>query len=216
MCRSALFALLLLYGTAPVWAQAPGEAAARWSFSGQYGGSIGTVAIGAIRHARNERIGVGLFYGRTPHHQGGPINAYTAKFMYTPWQVRLKGKWYLEPLQTGAFVSYSTGQDLSSHWPGHLDPGYYWWTNNFRQHLFLRTQLSRQVALGRVERIGAWFEVNTNDLYVYSWWPNRAALSVYDILFFGAGVQVYLRPSEATGHRSCWRPCSRRQKDEGP
>jgi hypothetical protein len=29
---------------------------------------------------------------------------------------------------------------------------------------------------------------------VYSWWPNKGSIGVGDILFFGAGVQVYFRP----------------------
>ena len=90
----------------------------------------------------------------------------------------------------------ATSANLGASWPSYLEKGYYWWTPNFRQHLYLRSQLSYRAGAGFIQRIGGYFEVNANDLYVYSWWPNRGSISVYDILFFGAGVQVYFKPYE--------------------
>lgn len=160
----------------------------------QYAGSTGLASIGGMRHTANERIGVGLSYGHTPRSHGGPLNTWVLRSMYTPWRVALNERWRLEPVQTGLFVAYTTGLDMRASWPSHLEKGYYWWLPNFRQHLFLRSQLSFHTGQGFVQRIGAYFEVNTNDLYVYSWWPNRGSISVGDILFFGAGVQVWFRP----------------------
>lgn len=97
-------------------------------------------------------------------------------------------------MQTGLFVAYTTGLDLQASWPSHLEKGYYWWTPNFRQHLYLRSQISFERPMGTIRRVGAYLEVNTNDLYVYSWWPNRGSISVSDIVFLGAGVQVYFAP----------------------
>lgn len=186
-----LLALLLL--CTQVEAQLFREALPGRSLSSQYAGSIGSVSLNYLRHSRNERISVGLSYGHTLRAHGGPLNTWALRFMYTPWQVDIRKRWLLEPVQTGLFVAYTTGMDLRASWPSHLEKGYYWWTPNFRQHLFLRSQLSLRTGQGFVQRIGAYFEVNTNDLYVYSWWPNRGSISVGDILFFGAGVQVQLR-----------------------
>ena len=166
------------------------------SLAMQYAGSVGSWSIAAMRHTRNERIGAGFSYGRTPPSQGGPLNTWALRFMYTPWQVDLNARWRLEPVQTGVFIGYTTGLNLGASWPSYLEKGYYWWTPNFRQHLYLRSQLSYRAGAGFIQRIGGYFEVNANDLYVYSWWPNRGSISVYDILFFGAGVQVYFKPYE--------------------
>ncbi|HEY0978454.1 MAG TPA: hypothetical protein VGE21_13355 [Flavobacteriales bacterium] len=164
------------------------------SLGTQYAGSIGLLSVSGMRHSPNGSIAAGLSFGHVPHSHGGSLNTWAMRFMYTPWRVDLNERWMLEPLQTGIFIAYTTGLDLSSHWPSHLEKGYYWWTPNFRQHLYLRTQLSYGTRAKTVQRIAAYFEVNTNDLYVYSWWPNRGAIRVYDILFFGTGVQVYFAP----------------------
>lgn len=160
----------------------------------QYAGSIGLLSVGGMRHTATGKFGVGLSFGHVPHSHGGPLNTWVLRSMYTPWRIDKGDRWTLEPLQTGLFIAYTTGLDLSSHWPAYLDKGYYWWTPNFRQHLYLRSQLSYRTRSSTVQRIGAYLEVNTNDLYVYSWWPNRGSLRVYDILFFGTGVQVYFAP----------------------
>lgn len=205
MVRQSILLFVLCLAAMPAQGQLLRRTLPGRSVTAQFAGSTGMFSLGGMRHTRNERWGVGLSYGHTPEGHGGPINAYTLRLMYTPWKLPLTERWRWEPVQTGVFVSYSTGLDLSSHWPSYLGDGYYWWTNNFRQHLYLRTQLSRTFPGRSVERIGAYFEANTNDLYVYSWWPNRAAIGVYDILFFGAGVQVYFAPlKERTKQARKW------------
>lgn len=171
------------------------------SVGGQFAGSVGLFSINAMQHTRTERIGIGFGAGHVPHDQGGPLNTFSLRFMYTPWKLEITPRWQLEPLQTGVFVAYSTGLDLTATWPSYLERGYYWWFPNFRQHLYARSQLSYKLKGGKVQRVAAYLEVNTNDLYVYSWWPNRGSIRVYDILFFGAGVQVYLRPMEPRAAR---------------
>lgn len=160
----------------------------------QYAGSLGLLSVNAMRHARNERLGFGIGIGHVPHGHGGPLTTYTVRAIYTPWKLESGVRWQLEPVQAGLFVAYTSGLDLTAAWPSYLEKGYYWWTPNFRQHVFLRTQLSYRLHDRKVQRIAAYLEANTNDLYVYSWWPNRGFISVYDIVFFGAGVQVYFQP----------------------
>jgi hypothetical protein len=164
------------------------------SLGGQFAGSVGLFSVNAMLHNRSERLGIGVGAGHVPHDQGGPINTFTLRGMYTPWSVGFRERWRWEPIQTGLFIAYSTGVDLEATWPSYLEKGYYWWSPNFRQHLFMRSQLSYRMKERTVQRVAAYFEINTNDLYVYSWWPNRRSLSLYDIVFFGAGVQVYLAP----------------------
>ena len=165
------------------------------SIGAQYAGSVGLFSVNALLHSRNERLALGLGAGHVPKAQGGPLGTYTFRFMYTPWQVDIHDRWMLEPFQTGLVVAFSTGLDLTAQWPSYLDRGYYWWLPNFRQHLFVRTQLSYRPKERKVQRIAAYFEVNTNDLYVYSWWPNRSSITLYEIVFFGAGLQLYFKPS---------------------
>lgn len=159
----------------------------------QYAGSVGTASVGVLLCDRQERLGVGLQYGRTPRQAGGPLNSYTIRFFYDPWKVQLSEQLRWRPLQTGVFISYTSGLELTGQWPPYLERGYYWWWPNFRQHIYLRTAMDHEVRKGPFARIGIWFEVNTNDLYLYSWGANLRAITPYDILFFGAGVQLDLR-----------------------
>src|SRR5690606_25439828 len=105
------------------------------SLGAQYAGSIGLVSVTGMRHARNEKLAVGLGFGHTPLSHGGPLYTWSGRFMYTPWRVALNDRLRLEPLQVGLFVAYTAGLDLRGSWPSHLDRGYYWWSPNFRQHL---------------------------------------------------------------------------------
>lgn len=162
------------------------------SIGAQYAGSIGLVSVSAMRHNTSEKIGVGLSFGHVPRTHGGALNTWTLRGMYTPWRIDLTDRLSWQPLQTGLFIAYTTGLDLKSSWPSYLERGYYWWSPNFRQHLYVRSQLGWRTATS--QRIAAYFEMNTNDLYVFSWWPNRKSIPVMDIVFFGVGVQYYFKP----------------------
>ena len=173
------------------------------SLTAQYAGSIGTGSLAYTLYGRSAKWGVGLSYGRTPESAGGPLNTYALRVIFTPWDLELGSRLSLQPVRTGLFVAYTAGFDLRATWPSYLEPGYYWWTPNFRQHLYLRSQLSYRTGPRFAERIGVYFEANTNDLYVYSWWRNRRSITPYDIIFFGIGVELRLnacasekRPSE--------------------
>lgn len=186
--------VLLFLGTREVSAQLLRNTFPGSSISAQHAGSIGLASIGWMRHTHNERIGVGLWFGHTPRSHGGSLSTWALRFMYTPWKVDVGEHLLLEPIQVGVFVAYTAGLDLRTSWPSHLEKGYYWWFPNFRQHLHVRSQLGWRAGKDRSQRLAAYLEVNTNDLYVYSWWPNRKSISVGDIVFLGAGMQYYLKP----------------------
>lgn len=186
--------LMLFLGTGEASAQLLRNTFPGRSVSAQYAGSIGLGSVGWMRHTHHERIGVGLWFGHAPRSYGGPLSTWALRFLYTPWRVDIGDRLQLEPLQVGLFIAYTAGLDLRSRWPSHLDKGYYWWFPNFRQHLHVRSQLGWRTGQDKTQRLAAYLEVNTNDLYVYSWWPNRGSIAVGDILFLGAGLQLYLKP----------------------
>lgn len=159
----------------------------------QYAGSIGSFSIGTLRHTRNDKLALGLNIGHVPRSAGGSLNIVALRFQYDPWRVRLGKDWVWHPMQLGAFISYTSGYDLRATWPEQFEKGYYWWFPNFRQHPYLRTMFGRRTHGDRVPQVSAYLEVNTNDLYIYSWFPNRGSISVGDILFLGAGMQVRLK-----------------------
>jgi hypothetical protein len=162
----------------------------------QFAGSTGFLTAGMFKGTKNERIQLGLLYGHTPKLYGGPLNSLSLKFLYVPFHIGL-GKWlYIEPVQTGAFLSQNFGNSLYYSWPEKYPKNYYWWTPSLRGHVFLSTSLGvRTDKLKWIEKISCYFEANTNDLYVasYAIKKNHNSLSFYDIIFFGTGLKFYLR-----------------------
>jgi hypothetical protein len=138
-------------------------------------------------------VEIGAVYGYTPPAFGGALHSVSLKFTYIPFHVHFLDRMSWEPIQTGLFVAQNFGKNLYLHWPEKYPKHYYWWSSSLREHVFLSTQLSCNVNYKRLSRISGYFEANTNDLYVYSYFPNRGALSLYDIICFGIGLKADFR-----------------------
>jgi hypothetical protein len=164
----------------------------------QYAGSIGFVSIGFSAVTKKNKLELGLLYGKVPRLFGGVHRTLNLKGTYNPFQVKLGGKIISEPLQAGAILSQNFGETLGLNWGDKYPPGYYWWPKSLRTHLFVSTQFSVMLNKKYVDRISLYLETNTNDLYLYSYLPNTKTMSLYDILFFGAGLKCYLKKPEKT------------------
>ncbi|MBI3883522.1 MAG: hypothetical protein HY305_04710, partial [Sphingobacteriales bacterium] len=134
----------------------------------QYAGSIGYISVGYFRLSPKEKLALGALYGRTPQFAGGPLNSLTMKCIYTPFRKKLSSRFFLEPLQTGLFASGWFGEKMDMSWSGNYPKRYYWWHRNVRSHIFVSTQVSMNVKK-KIERVSLYFEVNTNDLYLYNY-----------------------------------------------
>lgn len=161
--------------------------------SAQYAGSIGLGAVGWHRRTADERLDLGLLYGYLPERLGGTVHTATFAVGWLPWQLGLGDRLRWVPVRAGAFVVLALGPGLHVTRPPQFERGYYWWTENFRQHLHLGTELRLRLDRGPFAHAGLWLQANTNDLYLYSWWPNRTAIPFGDIVQLGLGVDLCLR-----------------------
>lgn len=159
----------------------------------QYGGSIGFLSFGVSKATPKNKFELGLLYGNVPKSLGGVNNSITLKGTYNPFHIPVMKKIDLEPLQTGIFVSRNFGENLGPNWGNKYPGGYYWWTRSIRFHFFLGSQVSYKIQSKHIDRLSAYFEANTNDLYLYSYFPNRNTISLYDIFFFGTGIKLYIK-----------------------
>ncbi len=159
----------------------------------QYAGSVGFLSVGYFKQTANDKFGIGLVYGNTPKSMGGPLGSLSLKLRYNPFQVKLYKNIYLEPLQAGIFLTQNFGKNLDLKWSSNYSKGYYWWGSSFRQHIFVSSQISILKEQGCFNKISFYWEANTNDLYLYSYFPNCDVLSLYDIIYFGIGVKFYIR-----------------------
>ena len=161
----------------------------------QFAGSTAFLNAGVVKRMLNEKMESGLMYGHTPGIFGGPLHSATVKFLYNPWQIRAARKILVEPLQPGVFLCQHFGKNFHEFWSRQQYPrGYYWWPRSLRRHLFISSAVSYDPGINTIRSISVYFETNTNDLYLASYLNKRnyKSLSIYDIIFFGVGLKVYL------------------------
>jgi hypothetical protein len=158
----------------------------------QFAGSTGLASAGFSKVTARDKIELGLLYGYLPKAYGGNNHSLSLKFAWNPWQFKVK-RLSVEPVQLGAFICQNFNKNLEFTWGNNYPKNYYWWPRSTRFHPTHSTQLAYVFDTKRLDRLAYYFEANTNDLYIASWYPNRKALSLYDIIFFGMGLKLYLK-----------------------
>lgn len=159
----------------------------------QYAGSTGFLSLGYSRVTAKDKLELGVMAGYVPRRLGGSNNSLTLKSIYNPFQLHVDGKLLFDPIQTGIFVTRNFGEQLGLQWSNKYPKGYYWWTASVRFHFSLGSQLSYNFDRKSVKKLAVYFETNTNDLYVFSFLPNRKTIRLFDIFFFGTGIKLYLK-----------------------
>jgi hypothetical protein len=159
----------------------------------QFAGSIGKLSAGTGMYFFRGKFESSLHYGFTPGQNTTPIHSITLKLAHFPFLIPVGERLRLLPLGTGVFFAQHFSKQLTTTWDPHYPQGYYWWPKNTRQHLFVSTGFKLNNDSGFWASSVFYFEVNTNDLYLYSYLPNTKSLRFGDILFFGTGVKLYLR-----------------------
>jgi hypothetical protein len=190
--KTVLYIIFLLFAVAqsPAQEKEPGR---KFYIPIQYAGSIGLFSVGGGATFAHEKLDVGLMYGFLPKSSGGPVHTATIKLAYSPFHLRLNPGFSATPITAGAFFAQHFNNFLSTSWDAKYPKGYYWWPRNFRQHIFLRTAIAIHPGMERIDKFNLYLEMNTNDLYLYSYLPNTQGIRLYDILFFGLGMQIFLR-----------------------
>ena len=160
----------------------------------QYAGSIGYLTLGYSKTTASRKMELGLLYGFVPRAVGGVNHSLNFKSTYNPFRISLiKKRFTLEPLHTGLIISQNFSDHLGLNWGSKYADGYYWWSRSLRIHVFAGAQVSVKLGEKHFTRMAYYFEVNTNDLYLHSYFPNTKTMSLTDILFFGMGVKFYTR-----------------------
>lgn len=168
----------------------------RTMLSIQYAGSTGLGTVGYFKAGKKEKLELGLLYGFTPAFVGGPLHSLSLKLIYNPFRIKIREFLISEPIQGGVFISQNFGSALETKWGSQYPDKYYWWHPSQRYHLFFSTSLAYYTSsLKKIDHVSFYFETNTNDLYIASYFPknNHRSLTVYDIVFLGSGLKFYLR-----------------------
>lgn len=159
----------------------------------QFAGSVGFLSVGYFHRTPKDKLELAAIYGYTPKVFGGPLHSTSLKLSFSPFHLKVGEHFSLEPIQVGAFVAKNFGKNLYLLWPEKYPKHYYWWSNSIREHAFASIQATYHLKDKSIKDISAYFEANTNDLYVYSYFPNTETMSFYDIVFFGVGAKMTFR-----------------------
>lgn len=161
-------------------------------FIGQYAGSIGFISLGANYSLAKKHIDVGLLYGYVPKSLGGRLDVLSLKFKYNPLELKLGDQHKLYPFNPTVFVSGTLNKHFYYKWPTNQYPkDYYWWNSALRIHLGFDVEYEYMLKGNQfVKFISLYTELNTNDLYLNSYFMNRKFLTLGSILKLGFGVKV--------------------------
>lgn len=156
----------------------------------EYAGGFGLVSVG-ILYNFSKNTELGLTTGYTPP-EYGKIWTVNGLISHTAIPMQLSESFSLQLLKAGAFVNVNFGNNIYLKWPEHYPKNYYWWNSAIRFGPFIDTEL-RYLPAYRKLGYGVFFQCLTNDIYLYTYFPNTNTISLYDILYFGAGLKVFYR-----------------------
>ncbi len=189
--KSLLIFLLVLFPVAIVSAQHK-----HWTTPDQlvvqYAGSIGYVSGGVAYKIFKDRARTSFHYGYVPRAVGGPLNIFAGKFFFIPNTYKLSRNAVLNPFDVGLMVSYHLGKTFRSRWPDQQYPrNYYWWQTSFRFHLNLQSSVTWKLRdHTKFKYITGYIELNSNELYLISYFQNMHGLSPKDVIMLGVGTRL--------------------------
>jgi hypothetical protein len=159
----------------------------------QYAGSIGQFSGGVGYDIFKGRGQTSFHYGHVPKRVGGTLNVFAAKLVYIPRVWKVSERTTIRPLDLGFMISYHLGEDFTTDWPSTRYPkNYYWWQTSFRLHLLAQPSITIKIREHTVFRyITGYLEINTNDLYLVSYFQNTKGLSPEDIFVLGIGTRFH-------------------------
>jgi hypothetical protein len=188
--KSVIAILLLIFATATVMAQ---DRSAAPDFAVvQYAGSIGYLSGGLGYDLFQNRGRASVHFGSVPRSEGGPLNILSGKIIGEPWTIAITEKITINPLDVGLMLSYHMGENFKTNVPDLLaERNYYWWHTNLRVHLITETSISVEMEPNRFFRkFTAYIELNSNDLYMVSYFANASTLKPHELIKAGVGIRL--------------------------
>ncbi|PJJ52833.1 hypothetical protein [Hymenobacter chitinivorans] len=159
----------------------------------QTAGGLGMVSAGAGYTYAQDKIDTDILLGYVPKKfAGSTLTLASAKFIYSPFTVRISDKWQVKPVSVGAYFSYTHGT-LNDEERGQYTKDYYWWSSDTRYGPLAggRVTYARPAkANGRPRTVSVYYDLSTNDLYLQSYVTNTKGLSLGQILVLGLGVKA--------------------------
>lgn len=163
----------------------------------QFYGGIGIASIGCgWDYGRNKQWETDLLIGIVPKYNTKSAKlSFTIKETFQPWNLNLGKGFTMRPMTCGLYVNTISGSYFWSSQPKRYPDNYYpWLSTRIRIHIFLGQSYTFHITnpgLKPLRAITAFYEVNTNDLYLTSAFSNHLALD--DIIRLSFGFKFQLR-----------------------
>jgi len=163
----------------------------------EYAGGFGMVSTGLLYNG-NGRSELGITAGYVPHQYG---NIWTTNILYSYdiLPVRINNFCELHLFKAGVFLNFNHGHNIYLQWPERYPENYYWWNSSMRIGPFLDTELKIKPAKSDLSYT-LFFQCLTNDLYLYTYFPNTRFIRFTDIIYFGAGIKIHAGRASAIRH----------------
>jgi hypothetical protein len=159
----------------------------------QYAGSVGYISGGLGYDIFKERGRMSVHFGHVPASKGGSLNIFSGKLMYVPAVYPVSERIAINPFDFGVMISYHLGSDFRSRWPDHRYPeNYYWWQTSFRFHLNAQPSVTVRIRDHTTfKTLTGYLDINSNELYLVSFFQNLRSIPAYKILKLGVGVRLH-------------------------
>ena len=152
----------------------------------EYAGGFGLASAGVLYSGHRNELGVTIGY--VPK-QYGNIWTTNLLYSYTILPVRLNDFCELHLLKMGVFMNINYGKNIYLFWPEKYPRDYYWWNSSMRFGPFIDTELKIKPSKGNLSYT-FFFQCLTNDIYLYTYFPNTRFIKLTDIIYFGAGIKI--------------------------
>lgn len=154
----------------------------------QYAGGIGFIALGAGYESKKGKTEGDFFYGYVPKKIGGvEIHAITGKFTWSPFKIINKGLVQIKPLSFGVLFNYTFGEQYFLFSPDNYPYNYYNYPTALHGGFFIGGQINCKPL--KTRKLGFYYELGLYDFALASYFSNRKALAISDIVHLGMGVK---------------------------
>jgi len=154
----------------------------------EYAGGFGLASAGVLYNGKGKSE-LGISAGYVPN-QYGNIWTFNMLFSYDILPVRLNKYCELHLLKAGGFINFNKGKNIYLIWPENYPRDYYWWNSSMRFGPFIDTELKIKPSKRQLSYT-LFFQCLTNDLYLYTYFPNTRFIKFSDIIYFGAGIKIH-------------------------
>jgi hypothetical protein len=159
----------------------------------QFAGGIGFFSVGAGWANKKQWLEGDIYYGYVPKSVGGiNIHAFTGKLTVHPIPPVGKKQIQLRLLSAGVLLNYTLGKQYFGFTPSNYPYEYYGFPTSLHAAAFLGGGISRKLGKKATRKAGLYYEVITFDREFISYWDNRKALSISDIINVGIGLKLEL------------------------